>query len=353
MSMAQRDMPWATEKMLCLISVKTTGNGNGNSNNGRLRWAVAPRLVTAFLLVKNGASGALGRAMVRAHGLSKIWPQYKTLASQPLTKSLLTFFSSSSAHRDPVRDPSCKRTNASSLPSSRLPSDTLIVSETRIISKTTIPQPSRWVRTYVSPPTTLHSLATANSDATSRCCSHHRARPGMTRHPTDNPTGQDSHQRRGHRPRRLWQVDHHWSLDLPVRRYRQAYHREVREGRLVNITVTEHATWPSILHLNHQPADARAASPCRGAHFHPSLWIFHFQCECGVRLSGGGLISYNQNPVTSLTQSLSPPPIRSPSTPSPLSIQLVKRVEYYADPLSTQPPSLARVPSSTPGFWTS
>lgn len=240
--------------------------------------------------------------MVRAHRLSKIWPQYKTLASQPLTKSLLTFFSSSSAHRDPVRDPSCKRTNTSSLPSSRLPSDSSTVSETRIISKTTIPQPSRWVRTYVSPPTTPSSLATANSNATSCCRSHRRPRPGITRHPTDSPTGQDSHQRRGHRPRRLWQVDHYWSLDLPVRRYRQAYHREVREGRLVNITIIENAT-PS-------PALCLKSSVCgcwygfvilRGA-FSPLAWDFQFQCGCGVRLSGS--LSPTPKPCCNNTHSL-------------------------------------------------
>lgn len=240
--------------------------------------------------------------MVRAHGLSKIWPQYKTLASQPLTKSLLTFFSSSSAHRDPVRDPSCKRTNTSSLPSLRLPSDTLIVSETRIISKTTIPQPSRWVRTYVSPPTTPSSLATANSEATSRCRSHRRARPGMTRHPTDSPTGQDSHQRRGHRPCRLWQVDHHWSLDLPVRRYRQAYHREVREGRLVNTTISEHAILPSILHLKSSARSCSRGFVISGGAFSPLALDFPFS----VRVRGAlirGLISYTQNPVASLTHS--------------------------------------------------
>lgn len=240
--MAQCGVQWASEEMLCedeQAIATTVGHHRPQQRGG----------ATALLLVKDGASGAPGQGMVRAHRLSKIWPQYKTLASQPLTKSLLTFFSSSSAHRDPVRDPSCKRTNTSSLPSSRLPSDSSTVSETRIISKTTIPQPSRWVRTYVSPPTTPSSLATANSNATSRCRSHRRAPPGITRHPTDSPTGQDSHQRRGHRPRRLWQVDHHWSLDLPVRRYRQAYHREVREGRLVNTTIIKHATLPPALCL--------------------------------------------------------------------------------------------------------
>ena len=41
--------------------------------------------------------------------------------------------------------------------------------------------------------------------------------------------GKDSYQHRRHWPRRLRQVHHHWSLDLPVRRYRQEDHREVRE----------------------------------------------------------------------------------------------------------------------------
>jgi hypothetical protein len=35
---------------------------------------------------------------------------------------------------------------------------------------------------------------------------------------------------RSHRTRRFRQVHYHWSLDLQVRWYRQAYHREVREG---------------------------------------------------------------------------------------------------------------------------
>lgn len=288
--------------------------------------------------------------MVRAHGLSKIWPQYKTLASQPLTKSLLTFFSSSSAHRDPVRDPSCKRTDTSSLPSSRLTSDSSTVSETRIISKTTIPHPSRWVRTYVSPPTTPSSLATANSDDTSSCRSQRRAHPGITRHPTDNPTGQDSHQRRGHRPRRLWQVDHHWSLDLPVRRYRQAYHREVREGRLVNTTFAKHAILPSTFCL------VSSACGCwcgfvipRGA-FSPLALDFLLS----VRVRGAlirELISYNPKPLLHH-------PLLATTTTTINSVALphyniLQIAEKHADLPSTQPPSLARVPSSTPGFWTS
>lgn len=241
-----------------------------------------------ILLVKDGASGAPEQGMVRASGLSKIWPQYKTLVSQPLTKSLLTFFSSSSAHRDPVRDPSCKRTNTSSLPSSRLPSDSSTVSETRIISKTTISQPSRWVRTYVSPSTIPSILATANGGVTGCCRSHRRAFLGIIRRSSNSPTGQVSHQRRGHRPRRLWQVDHHWSLDLQVRRYRQAYHREVREGRLVNIMSSLHTLpCPPCASQNHWRVAIREASSHPSRHFHPSLWIFHFQCGCGVCLSGG------------------------------------------------------------------
>ena len=42
--------------------------------------------------------------------------------------------------------------------------------------------------------------------------------------------GKDSHQHCRHWSRRLWQVYHHWSLDLPMWRYRQEDHREVREG---------------------------------------------------------------------------------------------------------------------------
>lgn len=302
------DCPWLgaacdghlKKKMLAVLDLREHSGQRATTTTGRLYCAAATGWVTALLLVKDGASGAGGRGMVRAPGLSKIWPQYKTLASQPLTKSLLTFFSSSSAHRDPVRDPSCKRTNTYSLPSSRLPSDTSTVSETRIISKTTIPQPSRWVRTYVSPPTTPSSPATASSDATSRCRSYRRARPGISRHPTDSPTGQDSHQRRGHRPRRLWQVDHHWSLDLPVRRYRQAYHREVREGRLVNIIVAEHDTLPSTLHLKSSARSCSRGFVIGGAAFSPLVLDFPFS----VRVRGAlirGLISQSQNPVASLT----------------------------------------------------
>merc|ERR1712061_704007 len=56
----------------------------------------------------------------------------------------------------------------------------------------------------------------------------------LTSRPTDlnrqDGQGEDSHQHRGHWPRRLWQVDHHRPLDLPMRWHRQEDHREVREG---------------------------------------------------------------------------------------------------------------------------
>ena len=217
--------------------------------------------------------------MVRADGLSKIWPQYKTPNSQPLTKSLLTFFSSSSAHRDPVRDPSCKRT--------RLP---LFLNRGFHLTPQQFP---RLQSSQNNNPTTVKmgkdvritthdpsSLATANSDATCRCRSHRRAHPGISGHPTDSPIGQDSHQRRGHRPRRLWQVDHHWSLDLPVWRYRQAYHREVREGRLVNITITAHAVLPFICTLNHRLA-AACAAPSLGRIFTPRSGFSIFSAGAG------------------------------------------------------------------------
>lgn len=159
-------------------------------------------------------------------------------------------------------------------------------------------------------------------------------------------TGQDSHQRRGHRPRRLWQVDHHWSLDLPVRRYRQAYHREVREGRLVNINLYNRNTFCMPLHMldfiNPGRAPVPTASSHLGAHFHPSLWIFHFQCGCGVRLSA----------------SLSP--TRKPCTHYITTyhhhyhlILLLQEILHHADLPSSQPLSSERVPSSTPGFLTS
>lgn len=131
---SQCGIQWTSEEYLDTV-LDLLEDGNSNSNTGRLDRTAVPGRVTAFLLVQDGASGAPEEVLVRASRLSKIWLQYKTLASQPLTKSLLTFFSSSSAHRDPVRDPSCKRTNTSSLPSSRPPSDTSTVSETRIISK--------------------------------------------------------------------------------------------------------------------------------------------------------------------------------------------------------------------------
>ena len=49
-------------------------------------------------------------------------------------------------------------------------------------------------------------------------------------HNLQDGKGKGSHQHRRHWPRRLWQVNHHWSFDLPMWWNRQAYHREIRKG---------------------------------------------------------------------------------------------------------------------------
>lgn len=135
-----------------------------------------------------------------------------------------------------------------------------------------------------------------------------------------------------------------------MRRYRQAYHREVREGRLVNITSSQH-TLPCPPHAsqNHWRAAICAASSHPSRHFHPSLWIFHFQCGCGVRLSGR---------LSLASTTLLHHPLHPAATTNTITTIFELKIPMhcagiYADHFSPQPPSLARVPSSTPGSSTS